>query len=160
MEALGIDLKLLIAQIINFALLFFLLSRFLYKPVSKMLDDRSAKIAHGIKSSEESVEKLEKAEAEAEKIREKAYKEADVVMEQAKKESAAASNEILKKAEKQAEAILAAANEEANSAKDKAMSSAKGELSNIIVMALNKIVGNEIDEKDKERLTAKAIKEL
>ena len=44
LNSLGIDYKLLIAQLVNFVLLFIVLYIFLYKPVLKMLNARSEKI--------------------------------------------------------------------------------------------------------------------
>lgn len=49
MEALGIDPKLFIGQIINFLILLFILTKFAYKPIVKLLDDRRQKIADGLK---------------------------------------------------------------------------------------------------------------
>jgi len=51
MEALGLDIRLLVAQLINFGLLIFLLNKFLYKPLIKMLDDRKKKIAEAAENS-------------------------------------------------------------------------------------------------------------
>jgi len=58
LSSLGIDLKILLAQLVNFGILIFLLSKFLYKPVLKMLDQRKKKIAESIKKAEE-IEKKE-----------------------------------------------------------------------------------------------------
>ena len=44
MEGLGINLPLLIAQLINFGILLILLRLVAYKPVMKMLDQRSTKV--------------------------------------------------------------------------------------------------------------------
>ena len=44
MEALGINLPGLITQVISFLILLFVLSKLLYKPVIKMLDDRADRI--------------------------------------------------------------------------------------------------------------------
>jgi F-type H+-transporting ATPase subunit b len=51
MEALGLDVRLLVAQLINFGLLVFLLNKFLYKPLIKMLDDRKKKIAEAAENN-------------------------------------------------------------------------------------------------------------
>ena len=59
MEALGLDVKLLLAQVVNFLLLWFILSRFLYKPILKMLDDRKKKIKDGLDTAAKIEKKLE-----------------------------------------------------------------------------------------------------
>jgi len=160
MDALGIDLKLLIAQAVNFLILLFLLQRFAYKPIIKMLDERREKIEKGLSDADKAKIELSKAEEESERIREKAFKEANEILENAKKASNLKAEETIKKAAQQADKIRSHAAEEALLAKDKAMTSAKLELSDLFVLGLQKIVGNELDDKTKMELTKKAIKEL
>ena len=74
MEALGIDLKLLIAQVVNFGILLFVLSKFLYKPVVTMLEERQKKAEQTIKDSDKATKTLIKSEDDADKVREQAYK--------------------------------------------------------------------------------------
>jgi len=160
MEALGIDLKLLIAQIINFGILFFLLSKFLYKPITKMLDDRQTKIEKGLKDAEKAATDLKKADTESEKILEKAYKDANGILKNAKAAATAEGALIIKKSSEQADRIMKNAKAEAANAKDKVLLEAKKEISDVIVIALDKIVGQELSEDQKKKLTSKAIAEL
>lgn len=160
MEALGIDLKLIIAQIVNFLILFIILSKFLYKPIVKMLDDRQKKIERGISDSEAAEKCLGEAGKKAEKIREDAFLEADKIIKAAKKDYDEKALVIIKKANEQAEKIVGRANEEAALAKERALKEAKKELSSVVVMALDKIIENELSPEQKTKLTEKAIKEL
>lgn len=160
MEALGIDLKILIAQIINFLILFILLSKFLYKPITKMLDDRKQKIEQGISDSEKAEKCLGEAGTEAQQIKDKAYAEADQIIKKAKQEYDAKTLAIIKKANDQAEKIVERAHEEAALTKERALKEAKRELFGIVTLALDKIVGKELDDSTKEKLTEKAIKDL
>jgi F-type H+-transporting ATPase subunit b len=57
LESFGIDYKILIAQIINFSLIFFLLYKFLFNPLKKVIEERKKKIYEGLKKWQES-EKL------------------------------------------------------------------------------------------------------
>ena len=52
-----------IAQIVNFLILVWLLKRFLYKPVLKAIDDREQKVAAKLKDAE-----IKNAEAEKDKV--------------------------------------------------------------------------------------------
>ena len=49
MGELGINLPGLITQLISFSILLFLISKFLYKPVVKLLDERAEKIKKGVR---------------------------------------------------------------------------------------------------------------
>ena len=68
MESLGIDLKLIIIQIINFGLLLFLLTKFLYKPILRLLDERKKKIEESLANAQKIAE--EKVKLEEEKTKE------------------------------------------------------------------------------------------
>ncbi|MEI7792835.1 MAG: F0F1 ATP synthase subunit B [Candidatus Berkelbacteria bacterium] len=160
MESLGIDLKLIIAQLINFGILFFLLSKFAYKPIMNMLDERQKKIEQGLADAEASAKKLADVETETAKLMEKTSKDADQIMNNAKAAAKVEAAELIKKASDQAERTTKNAESEAKSAKDNVISEARKELSSVIVMALDKIVGKELSEDQKKNLTAKAIMEL
>jgi len=62
-EALGINLPQLIAQIANFFVLLLILRLTLYKPIIKMLDERKTKIAEGLNAAE--IARAEAAKAQA-----------------------------------------------------------------------------------------------
>lgn len=72
MEALGLDIKLLVAQIVNFAILFFVLKKVLYKPLIKAIDDRNKKIADSLINSQKIEEKLVKITQKEEELLAKA----------------------------------------------------------------------------------------
>lgn len=102
MENLGIDGKLLLAQMVNFALFFILVKQFIVKPFTNFLNQER-------KNEEEKnrmLEKLKKSEEagiEAEKkMKEKMKKEFDVLFVQAKKEAQVVRAELIKQAESDA----------------------------------------------------------
>jgi F-type H+-transporting ATPase subunit b len=138
----------------------FLLWKFAYTPVLKILDERKAKIEQGIKDAEKANKEMEATAVETEKIREKAYKEADEILKNAKDAAVAEAAELVKKASDQADRILKTAKTEAALSKDKVMSDAKNEISDVVILALDKIIGKEFDQDQKQKLAAKAIAEL
>lgn len=160
LTSLGINGKLLIAQIINFLILLFLLSKLLYKPLLKVMDERSQKIESGLKAAKKSESDLKKAEADAEKILEKAYKESNDILANAKMDSDKTHKELIAKAEAQADQIRHHAAEEALAVKDKALKEAKKEISSLIILALEKITRDKISLKDKEEIAKSTAKEI
>ena len=73
-EKLGIDVKLVIAQLVNFFILLYVLKRFAYKPVLKILEDRERKIEKGLKdaqSAEKRLHEMEEAEKKGDKKQKK-----------------------------------------------------------------------------------------
>lgn len=107
MENLGIDLKLLIAQIINFVLFFIVFQKFISKPFLSYLSkerkaDEERKRALTLAKEEE--ERLLKLEQE---VRLKAKKQADEMLEEAKKSAEHVREQIIAQAQKEAEQIIA-----------------------------------------------------
>jgi len=160
MESLGIDLKLLLAQVFNFLVVMFILWKFAYPPILKMLGDRQNQIEEGLRCSDEAKKSLGNAESEAKEIRDKAYAEAEEIVKNAKAQASAEGSEILKKTNDQADRVLNSAKEEAAGLKEKTLKEAKSEIANVVTLALDKIIGEELDKQTKEKLTSKAIAEL
>ena len=85
MEALGIDVKLILAQIFNFVVLFVVLKKFLYKPLLKIFTERKEKIEEGLLNAEKIKKELAEIEVDRQKVLSLARKEAvDLILEQRK----------------------------------------------------------------------------
>ena len=160
MEALGVEVKLLVGQIINFLLLFVLLGFFLYKPIVKMLDDRRRTIAESLDNAKKIEENLAKSEEKTKLALELAQSEARKVLEEAIKLAGEQKNKIMAEAQAQSDRIIENAKAEAKTMKDNIVSDAKKELSQVVLAALDKIVSSDIDETTKDKLTKKAIDEV
>ncbi len=84
MEKLGLDWKVLVAQVVNFGLLLFIMQRFLYKPLMKALDERNKKVKNALEDSqkiEEKLKSIEKKEAQLlDLARDKAKKEREEII--------------------------------------------------------------------------------
>ncbi|MEI6499042.1 MAG: F0F1 ATP synthase subunit B [bacterium] len=160
MEALGIDLKLIIAQLVNFGILLFLLNKFLYKPVINMLDERKNKVEVGIKDAESAKINLENAEGEATKIIAQAKVDASEILKNAHTQALNETSATIKKANDQVDRLIENAKDEAGNMKKKALIEAKSEISGLIGLALDKVISEELSKDQKEKLTAKALSEL
>ena len=65
---LGIDWKLLLAQVVNFGILLFILKRYAYQPMLQLMDERAARIEKGLKDAEAAEQKLRSVEEEEKAI--------------------------------------------------------------------------------------------
>jgi F-type H+-transporting ATPase subunit b len=81
--SLGINLPLLVVFIINFIVLFFLLRIFLYKPVLKMLDERTKRTKEGMELAEATKKEYEQARVEVQKQIDRGRQEAQALIAQA-----------------------------------------------------------------------------
>ena len=56
----GIQPTLLLAQIVNFTIILFVLKKFFYKPITKVLEERKRRIEESLKNADEIEAKLQK----------------------------------------------------------------------------------------------------
>ena len=117
LQQLGIQWPKLIAQVVNFAIVLFILWKFAYKPVLSMLEQRRQKIAEGITNAEKIKAELaateanrrailDKANADSSKFIEEARVAAAKVLEQETQKAIATANDIVTKARQAGEAEL------------------------------------------------------
>ena len=141
LDAFGIDWKLLIAQAVNFGVLFVALWILLYKPVMKTLDERANKIAQGVKDAERAAEKLAGADTEAAEVVAKAETEAQESLQSAREAAAQERSRLVKEAEARAEAISADADARAKETAARALRESEKEIARLAVLAAAKVVG-------------------
>ena len=148
---LGIDWKLLIAQIVNFLVLLFILWKFAYGPVLAMLEKRQKKIEKGLKDADEAGKKLAESAEKQKEILKHARTEAKDIVEKARLQAEKSKSEIAVEAKAQAEKIIVSAKAEIEQEKQKTIAEIKSEIGGLIVAATEKIVGEKMDgEKDRE----------
>ena len=139
-HAFGIDIRLIIIQIINFGVLMALLSYFLYKPVLKLLRDREEKITLGIKDAEAAA--VAKAAANTEKgaVLAAAHKDAEAIAKRAEVFAVEQAAEIKAAAEAKSTALLAEAAHKAEELKKRAEKESEAEIAKVAVLAAEKIL--------------------
>lgn len=99
---LSFDPKIFLFSIVNFVILFFILKKFLFGSIGKILEERKAKIKDGLDKIKRATEELESAKKEKEKIILNAGKESEEIM----KKAGAMNKEILKKGKEEVEIII------------------------------------------------------
>lgn len=156
----GIDLRYLIAQIVNFLIIFFVLKRFAYKPVLELLKNRENTIREGLKQAEEARLLLEKATEKEKEILKNANQEARQFLDEAKKQR----SEILAKSEqiakKQTEELIKEAREQIVQETREAQNRLSTHISKLAVDFLQKSITQLFTEKDQEQIMKNAIKKL
>lgn len=156
----GINPILLLAQIVNFLILLFILQRILFKPLMKVLDLRKEKIATSLKEAEQIKEELAKAEQTSREIIEKASLKADQLVIEAKEVAQKLREEGSTAAKAEAEKIFKKSQDNIDLEKEKMRDSLRRELMEVVVLATEKIMGKSLSTQEKEELTHKSLKEL
>jgi F-type H+-transporting ATPase subunit b len=154
LEALGINLGFLVSQIVNFTLLVLLLYFVAYKPILRMIDERSARIKKGMEDAEEAARKAAQAEQEFEHRVAEARKESQEIIAQATQVSEQARQEILELARTEAQQLIAKAREEIGRERQQAMSELRQQVADLSVLMTERVLGDMLDESAQRRLIA------
>jgi len=145
-----IEVNLLIAQMVNFAIVFFVLYRFAYKPILRTLNSRTNKIEKGLQDADAAGKKLEEIVEKEKEMLATAKKEAQEIIKTAEDKAKANSVSIVLEARNQSEKLLVSAKSQIEQEKNKMLTEVKGEIANLVVLATGKIIGEKLD-KDKDR---------
>lgn len=143
LNKLGIHPALLVAQIINFLILLFVLHKFLYNPVLKIMKKREDKIAKSIDSAEKIDKKLKDMEAKYDAKIVKAKKDAIKILEGAEKQAVLQREESIVKTKKDVADIIKKAKDQIALQKEKMIEDVKSEVGGLVVSAVEKIIDKE-----------------
>ena len=160
LSKLGVDWRLLIAQLINFGILLAVLYKFLYKPVLKLLHERSQKIESGLKNAEAVEIKLKDAAALYEAKTREARAETAKMMETAKKETDLLRAELTASAQKEAEKIVEAGRVRLAVEKEKIMHEAEHELADLVAQATEHVLGQAMTPEIDRKLIDEAVRKV
>jgi len=152
MEALGINLGLLIVQLIAFAIVFLTLNAWVYKPMLDMMESRKTKIAQGLEDARVAAEARANAEKEAAKVLAEAQAEAGKVVREATERAASAGKDVKAAAEAEAAKAREAAMAEAELERNRILGDLRGQVAALAIAAANKLVGDALDEKKQHAL--------
>lgn len=152
LEDLGIDGPSLIAFLVNFFLLLGLLTLVLYKPVTKMLDDRSAKIQEGLEQAELARAESVRAEAEVKAQIEAGRKEGQAIVAQANQVAERVKQEARDGAKQEAETLIARARAEIEREREEGFDQLRKEFVNLAMLAAEKVINQSLNKEAHQRL--------
>lgn len=152
MEGIGINLPLLVAFVINFVILFGLLSIVLYKPVLKMLDERQAKIKESLEQAEQIKEEVARSDEQIKANLKTAHKEEQALIAQAAQIGERLTEEAKEKARQEAESLIAKAHAEIGRERDKAIDELRKEFVDIAILAAEKVINETLDREKHRKL--------
>ena len=158
LAALGISLPHLIFELINFAILFWLLKRYAYKPIVNALENRRKFIADSLAEADAARSERDKVVAERVEILEKARQHAAAIVTDARKEAEAKKNEIIADAESTADHIVEQAKRETDRQLDEARKKLEQEARELVVSATSALINEKLDPEKDSALIEKSLK--
>lgn len=159
MEGLGISLPTLVAQVINFAILFGLLYLVAYKPIMRMLNERSRKIKESMEQTELIKEQAAHAEEDVKKQLEAARQQGQGIIAQAMRTGEEVKQKAQQEAGQDADALITRARLEIQRERDEAVDELRREFVDLTIMAAGKVIDRSLDKEAHRRLIDKVLKE-
>jgi F-type H+-transporting ATPase subunit b len=159
MAELGINIPIFISQAIAFLILFVLLYLFGYKPILKMLDERSARIKESLEQAEAVKQQSANAGEEIRKQLQVASQEGQQIIARATKTSDEIRAKAQELARKDADVLVARAREAIKAERDSAIDELRGEFADLTIMAAGKVIGQSLDKSAHKALIDKVLQE-
>ena len=156
---LGIEVSTILTQMATFFILFGLLYLFAYKPIMRMLDERSRKVKESMEQTEYIKEQAEQAEEESKKRIEAASKEGQEVIARAVRTGEEVRQQAQQEAKGEAEVLIGRARTEIQRSRDDAIDELRQEFADLTIMAAEKVIDRTLDKKAHRELIDKVLKE-
>lgn len=157
---LGINGKLLFAQAFNFLAVLWILKRYVFPRIVKMLEDRRATIEKGLAMHEEAQREVARADSARREILAKADTEAEKIAAEAKMRAEARLQEAESHAKAIAENILLKAKAQSETIQRDAVVSAKADIRAAALMVAEKILSRSVTADDDERAVEEVVEAL
>ena len=157
--SLGINLPVLIAQIVNFTIVLVLLWLVAWKPLMKVLDERRERIRESLSAADAAKASVAESERRVNEQVETGRREAQALIAQAQEISARIQADARTQAQADAEATLARARNEIQLERDTAIADLRREFADMTIQAAEKVINTTLDRNAHKRLIDEALAE-
>ena len=151
-EQFGFNTALFVSQLISFLIVAFLLHRFAYKPILRVLEERRKLIAQSLENAERIKQELAQTEAARQKIMADANAHANRLIEEARAAAAKVQEAETQRAISAAEGIIAKAREAAALDHQRMLQDLRKEIGQLVVRTTAQVAGKVLTLDDQKRL--------
>ena len=159
LASLGISVPTLLAQIVNFAILFGLLYLVAYKPMMRMLDERSGKVKESMEHTEYIKKQAAHAGEETKRQIEAAGEEGRGIITRAMRTGDEVKREAQQEARREAESLIDRARTEIQRERDDAIGELRKEFADLTILAAGKVIDRSLDKEAHRQLIDKVLEE-
>ena len=152
---LDIDIWNFIWAAINLVLLLILMKIFLFKPIRKMMDERTRMVQEELDSAKKSREEAEELKAQYQEDLDSAKDEAQKIIEKANSDAELERSAIIKRSHEEAERIVADAGKDIEKERRRVMAQAQTQIADLAIEAASRIIGENVDDEKNRRLVDK-----
>ena len=156
----GVQPVLLIAQIVNFLIVLYLLRRFALKPLLGVIKERQATIADSLKNAEMAQEALDNATEKEKEILQKAQQQAKDTLSDARLQAADIAKTAEDKTREQVERMIQDAHKKIEKQTEDAEKQLASKVTNLAADILKTSLKGMISDKDQEEVVKKVTKKI
>jgi F-type H+-transporting ATPase subunit b len=159
MGAIGIEWDVLLAQLINFGILFGLLFIVLYKPMRRMFDERSARIKASMEQAEGIKEQMAQTQEQVREQLEAARREGQAILARATQMGEQLKEEAKQEAKQEAAAIVVMARAEIERERDAAIAQLRNQFVDLAIAAAEKVVSKTLDREKHRQMIEEVLEQ-
>jgi F-type H+-transporting ATPase subunit b len=150
---------LLVWTLITFALALFILWRYVFGPVQRIIDERRERVQESLDTADATRQEAAKLLEEYKETLARVRAEADEILERSRRAGEATRAEVVGDARKEAERLVGKAHEQIERDTQAALQTLRDEVAGITLLAAQKVAGRSLTEKDHQRLIEEALRE-
>ncbi|PKB67451.1 MAG: ATP synthase F0 subunit B [SAR202 cluster bacterium Io17-Chloro-G4] len=156
---LGINGPSLIAYLINFVLLLGILTLFAYKPLLRVLDQRSERIRESLEAADRAREEAAGSQQVIEDQLNEARREGQRLLEQAREAAARFQEEQMDQARRDAETFVERARSDIQRERDAAVQEVRANFGDLAITAAERVIRRSLDRQAHEELISQVLEE-
>lgn len=156
----GLNGKIFLAQLINFAVVVLILWRWAFRPIVRLLDERQKKIEKSVNDAQEIEKRLQNVELERQETLRQAKEEAQKHLTEVKAIAEEKKNELIEKTKEEVEKVITAGKRQLAAERETMIQEARQELATIALSAARKIIEDEVDEEKGMALAEAVVKKM
>jgi F-type H+-transporting ATPase subunit b len=151
---------LMIWTIVAFLITLFVLKRFAFGPIQKMIDERRERIRRSIEEADEARAEARRLLEEHKALIGQARGQAEEILAEARKTREAMERRMKEETETERQRRLEETRREIQAETQRALTQIRVEVAELTLVATQKVIGRSLDESDDRRLIEEAIKDL
>ncbi|OGV93494.1 ATP synthase F0 subunit B [Microgenomates group bacterium RIFCSPLOWO2_01_FULL_47_10] len=155
-----INLQQFLLQVVNFAVIFLVLAKFVYRPILKILDERANKINEGLIAAEKSLDSQIRIEETKKKELIKAQKEAALILEEATSKAETMAKDIVDQAKTEAQKAVQNEEKQLMNRLEKEEKRLKGEIAGLVIASTKSLLQTSLTPAIQKEIIKKQINDL
>ena len=160
MDKLGINLQAFVFQFINFAIVFFVLSKMVYPSFLKMLDERRKKIQEGVEKTDAVATELASIEETKKQEITKSQQESSAIIKQAREEAESIKKSVLEESTQKSRQLISAAESDIEKKKEESLKEFSNSAVELAMLAVKNIITTDTINIDQNKILLESIEEF